>query len=93
MARLRVGRVHEAPSDDDGRRIPVDRLWPRGLDAATLLHAARDQEHHNAVVLLGWLREHRSGYRPGQHRSHRARTDGAESCVGQAWAHSIAWPP
>lgn len=28
---IRVKRVYEAPSPDDGKRILVDRLWPRGL--------------------------------------------------------------
>jgi len=28
---IRVKRVYEAPSSDDGFRILVDRLWPRGL--------------------------------------------------------------
>jgi uncharacterized protein YeaO (DUF488 family) len=28
---LRVKRVYEAPSPEDGTRILVDRLWPRGL--------------------------------------------------------------
>ena len=28
---IRVSRVYEAPSEDDGLRILVDRLWPRGL--------------------------------------------------------------
>lgn len=28
---IRVKRVYEAPSPEDGRRILVDRLWPRGL--------------------------------------------------------------
>jgi len=28
---LRVKRVYEAPAPDDGTRILVDRLWPRGL--------------------------------------------------------------
>lgn len=28
---LRVKRVYEPPSPADGRRILVDRLWPRGL--------------------------------------------------------------
>ncbi|MBI3433037.1 MAG: DUF488 family protein [Hydrogenophilales bacterium] len=28
---IRVKRVYEAPSPDDGMRILVDRLWPRGL--------------------------------------------------------------
>lgn len=28
---IRVKRVYEAPSPEDGTRILVDRLWPRGL--------------------------------------------------------------
>lgn len=28
---VRVGRVYDAPSPDDGRRVLVDRLWPRGV--------------------------------------------------------------
>jgi uncharacterized protein YeaO (DUF488 family) len=29
--RLRVKRAYEAPARSDGKRILVDRLWPRGL--------------------------------------------------------------
>lgn len=32
--RLRVKRVYEPPSRSDGRRILIDRLWPRGLSKA-----------------------------------------------------------
>ncbi len=28
---LRVKRVYEEPEEDDGERILVDRIWPRGL--------------------------------------------------------------
>lgn len=28
---MRVKRIYEAPSADDGYRVLVDRLWPRGL--------------------------------------------------------------
>jgi len=28
---IRIRRVYEAPSPDDGTRVLVDRLWPRGL--------------------------------------------------------------
>ena len=112
---LRVKRVYELPAADDGLRILVDRLWPRGLakdkaridlwlkdiapsdalrrqfhghpdtfddfcrayaaelDAepargavatlrermaegpVTLLFAARDEAHNNAVALRNWL--------------------------------------
>ena len=29
--RVRIKRVYEQPDDQDGTRILVDRLWPRGL--------------------------------------------------------------
>ena len=28
---LKIKRVYEPPSPDDGKRILIDRLWPRGL--------------------------------------------------------------
>jgi len=30
-AKIRIKRAHEEPSQNDGYRILVDRLWPRGL--------------------------------------------------------------
>ncbi len=35
---VRIKRVYDPPSSEDGRRVLVDRLWPRGLtkDAAAL---------------------------------------------------------
>lgn len=32
--RVRLKRAYEAPEADDGKRILVDRLWPRGLAKA-----------------------------------------------------------
>ena len=29
--RVRVRRVYDEVRDDDGQRVLVDRLWPRGL--------------------------------------------------------------
>jgi len=29
--KIRIKRVYEQPDKHDGRRILVDRLWPRGL--------------------------------------------------------------
>lgn len=31
MAKIRLKRAYDAPSPDDGLRILVERLWPRGL--------------------------------------------------------------
>jgi uncharacterized protein YeaO (DUF488 family) len=38
MAHLRLRRIYDDPSPDDGFRVLVDRVWPRGLtkDAARL---------------------------------------------------------
>ncbi|WP_333582224.1 DUF488 domain-containing protein [Methanoculleus bourgensis] len=112
---IRIKRVYEEPSEDDGLRILVDRLWPRGLSKAkakvdrwekdlapttelrrwfghdpakweeflqryraelegkeealarlrreandgtvTLLYAAKDEEHNNAVALKRYIEE------------------------------------
>lgn len=42
--KLQLKRVYEPPADDDGLRVLVDRLWPRGLTK------------ENAAVDL-WLKE------------------------------------
>ncbi len=41
---VRVQRVYQEPSADDGARVLVDRIWPRGLrkDAARLDEWAKD---------------------------------------------------
>lgn len=38
MRKIKIKRIYDEPSDDDGYRILVDRLWPRGIskDAAKL---------------------------------------------------------
>lgn len=111
--KVQLKRIYEAPAADDGQRILVDRLWPRGIakekaqltcwlkevapstelrqwfahdpakwsefkkryraeltsnpalaqlqefarqGATTLLYAAKDQEHNEAVVLLELLK-------------------------------------
>jgi len=43
-AHVRIGRVYDPPSADDGARVLVDRIWPRGLrkDAARLDEWAKD---------------------------------------------------
>lgn len=28
---IRIKRIYDAPADDDGYRVLVDRVWPRGL--------------------------------------------------------------
>ncbi len=48
---IKIERVHEKPSRDDGRRILVDRLWPHRLQK----EEARIDE---------WAKEERGSARP-----------------------------
>ena len=54
-----IRRVYDAPADDAGCRVLVDRLWPRGVskvDARVdLLYGARDPEVNHAGVLLEFI--------------------------------------
>ena len=51
---LMVKRVYEPPAPDDGQRVLVDRIWPRGLrkDAARLDEWAKDVAP--STDLRGW---------------------------------------
>ena len=31
MVKIKIKRIYDDPSDDDGYRVLVDRLWPRGV--------------------------------------------------------------
>ncbi len=44
MADVRVRRVYDDPSEADGTRVLVDRIWPRGMrkEAAHIDHWAKD---------------------------------------------------
>ena len=42
--RVKIKRAYEAPSRDDGTRVLIDRLWPRGVskDGARIDHWLKD---------------------------------------------------
>lgn len=42
--KLRIKRAYETAAPEDGERVLVDRLWPRGV-------------RKEALVLAGWLKE------------------------------------
>ncbi|MET8173073.1 DUF488 domain-containing protein [Streptomyces clavifer] len=60
---VRVRRVYDPPEEDDGTRVLVDRLWPRGVSKE---HAAVDVWAKDATPsneLRSWYHEDRSGKR------------------------------
>src|ERR1044072_6861742 len=58
----RVKRAYDAPSEADGKRILVDRLWPRGVskDKAELDGWVKDVTPSDE--LRKWYHEHRDEY-------------------------------
>lgn len=57
MQLIRCKRVYEPAGEEDGQRVLVDRLWPRGCSKARL-------------VLAGWLREVAPSAALRQHFNH-----------------------
>ncbi|HER35501.1 MAG: DUF488 domain-containing protein [Halothiobacillaceae bacterium] len=52
MARVRTKRVYDSAERDDGYRILVDRLWPRGVKKTDLAH----DDWFKDVAPSGYLR-------------------------------------
>lgn len=42
MREIRIKRVYEEPSEEDGRRVLIDRLWPRGVSKDRIDHWAKE---------------------------------------------------
>lgn len=68
VRQIRLGRVYDDPSPADGRRVLVDRVWPRGLtkDAAHLDEWLKDAAP--STPLRRWY-----GHRPERFTEFRRR--------------------
>ncbi|WP_306360864.1 DUF488 domain-containing protein [Nocardia sp. CC227C] len=70
--RFQVKRVYDPPESSDGRRVLVDRLWPRGISkqAAEIDEWAREVTPSSA--LRKWFHADPSGRRAEFERRYRA---------------------
>lgn len=62
MTEIALKRAYEAASPDDGYRVLVDRLWPRGMSHATLHYDLWEKELAPSTDLREWYHidpEHR----------------------------------
>ena len=66
--KLKLKRVYEAPHKDDGTRILVDRLWPRGLTKEKAKVDLWLKEIAPSTELRKWF-----GHDPKKWRSFRER--------------------
>ena len=53
--RIRVQRAYQPPSPDDGARILVERLWPRGVRKQALALTAWDKALAPSTALRRWF--------------------------------------
>ncbi len=65
---VRIKRVYEEPSEADGVRILVDRLWPRGISKATARIDFWSKEVAPSNELRKWYHQ-----RPGEWEEFKVR--------------------
>jgi uncharacterized protein YeaO (DUF488 family) len=56
-AAVQIKRVYDEPSDDDGVRVLVDRLWPRGIAKGALVHDDWLRDIAPTTELRRWYHE------------------------------------
>jgi len=66
--RLQIRRVYEGPDPQDGIRILVDRLWPRGIAKERLIHDQWVREIAPSTELRKWY-----GHQPARFEEFRRR--------------------
>ncbi|MFD7336430.1 DUF488 domain-containing protein [Streptomyces violascens] len=59
---MRVRRVYDPPEGDDGVRVLVDRLWPRGLSKERAAVDEWPKELTPSTELRRWYHEDRTRY-------------------------------
>jgi uncharacterized protein YeaO (DUF488 family) len=65
---VRLKRAYEAPSADDGYRVLVDRLWPRGVSREETQLDQWDKDLAPSTELREWF-----GHEPGRFPEFRRR--------------------
>ena len=55
MGKIKIKRIYDEPSDDDGYRILVDRLWPRGVSKDDAKLDEWDKEIAPSSELRKWF--------------------------------------
>ena len=76
---IRIKRVYEPPTAEDGRRYLVDRVWPRGATKAMLRLDGWLKDVAPSAVLRRWF-----GHEPARWPEFRRRYRAELELLGQA---------
>ena len=62
MTQLKIKRVYENPEAEDGYRVLVDRLWPRGMKKEYLKYDVWEKDITPSPELRKWFHEDMAGH-------------------------------
>ena len=85
--KIQVKRVYEAAASGDGKRILIDRLWPRGLSKAKAAVDVWLKEIAPSTELRRWY-GHEAEKWPEFKRRYHAELDGNAAAVGELISHA-----
>jgi uncharacterized protein YeaO (DUF488 family) len=82
---IRIKRTYEPPARGDGRRILVERLWPRGMKKSAVHADAWMKDVAPSATLRTWY-----GHRPQRWREFRTRYQRELRANRAAWSPILA---
>lgn len=87
---IRVKRIYESPAPEDGKRILIDRLWPRGLSKARAGVDLWARDVAPSAELRRWYRHEADKWPEFKRRYHAeldANADGVAALMSQVEGH------
>lgn len=82
MERVRIRRVYDLVDPDDGARVLVDRLWPRGVKKSALVLDAWERSVAPSPYLRRWFAHDPSRWRDFSRR-YQAELDADSEAFGR----------
>ena len=79
MIDIRLKRVYEAAAKDDGARVLVDRVWPRGMTKAAAAADLWLKEIAPSTELRKWFNHDRAKWEDFKQRYHTELTANSEA--------------
>lgn len=82
MTDIKLKRIYDDPSGDDGYRVLIDRLWPRGVSKADAKLDEWDKELAPSTELRKWFDHKEERFKEFSKRYHQELKD-KESALDQ----------
>ncbi|WP_418164896.1 DUF488 domain-containing protein, partial [Alistipes ihumii] len=79
VTQVRIKRVYEKPGPDDGFRVLVDRLWPRGIRKEDLSYDLWAKEIAPSPGLRSWFHRNEAERWGEFSRRYRLELEGSDS--------------